>query len=94
MPDPLLELWAEIRAHLPRAWVDLSPGDNADLAPFSEYLDHNELELAMDEVASVAARRDAPGIVWRALADAADFLGLTLPSEEFRRRPSPGPSSA
>ncbi|MCW2792867.1 MAG: hypothetical protein JWO76_1965 [Nocardioides sp.] len=60
----------EARSHLTNA------GDD-ELCLFEDFLEHNELGLAMDALADVAAEQRAPSTVWRALAAAAKAMDLT-----------------
>src|SRR5580692_8067608 len=46
------------------------------LDEFEEFLEHNELELAWDALATVAERYSAPTECWRLLAHAAGLMGL------------------
>jgi hypothetical protein len=74
--DQLLEIWRRAGAHLDQARRSLTdPGDDA-LAQFDEFLQHNELGLALDELAEVARARRAPRVVWEELRAAAATMGL------------------
>jgi hypothetical protein len=46
------------------------------LNEFDEFLDHNELELAWDALASLADQYSAPSGCWQLLAHAAGLMGL------------------
>jgi hypothetical protein len=84
--DDLIESWSRTRRHLDRAWVQLPPG--ADPAAYREFLDHNELELAMEALADVGNVQEAPTLFWEALADAADQMQLNASATEYRLRGS------
>ena len=83
--DELLESWERTRSHLARAWVELPPGDGGT-DEYQDYLDHNELGLAMETLADVGDLRGASGAFWTALADAASEMKLTKRAEEYHRR--------
>ena len=72
----LQQSWAKTRAHLARAgaWVDLA-GDTARC--YAEYLDANELQLAMDELEGIGSECGAVAAFWGCLADAAREMGLS-----------------
>jgi hypothetical protein len=84
--DALPESWERTRGHLARAWVELPSGDSADLSAYHELLDHNELELAMEELQRVGEHRTAPRSFWAALSEAAVEMGLDDWAELYRSR--------
>ena len=55
-------------------------------AEYEEYLEHNELELALDSLARAAEDCRAPSRVWRLLADAARNMELADRADELGRR--------
>lgn len=71
-----VESWERTRGHLRRALVELPAGDDAEFEWYAEFIDHNELELAMDELAQIGQARPATRTFWLALADAANEMGL------------------
>jgi hypothetical protein len=77
MPDEqLLDVWRRAVAHLDQARRSLTnPGDEA-LALFEDWRDHNELGLALDQLADVAHAQRAPRGVWEELRAAATVMGL------------------
>ena len=81
---PLSLSWERTRGHLARAWVELPSGDD-DLAGYQEFLDHNELGLAMEALAEAGFQRDATGSFWLALADAAGEMNLGGQESDYRR---------
>jgi hypothetical protein len=83
----LVKLWNAIRSHLEQArrmlpqqarenFGELVDHDLASLAVYQENLDHNELELALDQLESLGDLNDCPGGFWRNLQKAADLMGL------------------
>ena len=82
MPDPkLIRSWEITRTHLYRALLEL-PETIADkeardaLAWYHDYLDHNELGLAFEQLYHVGAMTLVPEEFWRHLRLAADNMGL------------------
>ena len=57
-----------------------------ELRNFEEYLSHNELELAMDELDRFGQSHDCPGGFWRSLERAADTMKLQDKAREFRQK--------
>jgi len=57
-----------------------------ELKEFQEYLDHNELELAMDELDRIGQQHDCRGGFWRNLERAATAMKLSERTKEFRQR--------
>jgi hypothetical protein len=84
--DDLVASWGRTRGHLDRAWVELPPGTDPTL--YREFLDHNELELAMEALADVGNVQEVPTAFWEALADAADQMHLGGAASEYRQRAS------
>lgn len=84
--DDLAASWERTRGHLDRAWFELPPG--AEPPAYRDFLDHNELELAMETLADAGNSQDAPAVFWEALADAADQMPLDGPASEYRQRAS------
>jgi hypothetical protein len=83
--EELSESWERARSHLARAWVEL-PSGSGDTNEYQEYLDHNELGLAMEALRDLGNLRGAHGQFWAALADAAEQMKLQQQAEEYRRR--------
>lgn len=50
---------------------------NSDLSQYQEYLNHNELELALDELVAIGQRSIWDRAYWRALSAAATNMKLT-----------------
>ena len=56
------------------------------LAQYKEFLDHSELELALDELAELSNLVPCRGGFWRDLARAAESMGLRAKMSEFEGR--------
>jgi hypothetical protein len=84
--DELKQSWEQTQGHLTRARILLPGGGSDDLRCYQEYLDHNELGLACEELERAGERRNAPALFWAALADAASEMRLTEEAELYRRR--------
>jgi hypothetical protein len=79
----LIKRWKAIEAVLSSAHAALPspteavrPDFDAAVAEYRRYLEHNELELALDALAAAAELGGARGGVWRDLERAAQFMGL------------------
>jgi hypothetical protein len=95
--------WGEVRKLLGEARAALPSGGQGQpsppasastplagtLAEFEEFLEHNELELAWDSLASVAERLGASRAVWQYLAQAAALMQLGEKSDAAARRAAP-----
>lgn len=70
--------WEITRVHLAAARSLLPPTlfQGPPLLEVAEFLDHNELELAMDELALLSDQFPAPPAFWEALRAAAANMGL------------------
>src|SRR5262249_48078654 len=81
-PDPeFIRSWEITRSHLYQALRHLpktvSNTEARDaLTKFNEYLDHNELGLAFEELYHVGTMTSAPEEFWRQLRLAANNMGL------------------
>ena len=90
MADAALHrLWSAVRGDYDRA-QGLLPSPPADtegsLARLAEWLDHNELELALDELESLGVDNTAGQPYWQHLQSAAARIGLTGHAERLGRR--------
>jgi hypothetical protein len=86
----LEESWAVTAQHLGAARALLSanpaPGpDGGTLARYQDFLEHNELELALDELADVGLANSPPADFWRNLCRAAENMGLEGHVAKFER---------
>lgn len=88
MAGDLQSGWDRTRGSLARAWALLPPPAPAEdhLVWYHEFLDHNELELALDALADVGTARGATDDFWSELADAATSMGLSERATIFRAR--------
>ena len=78
-----LRSWQRTRTHLAAAAALLpaSPRKNPDggsLQRYDEVLEHNELELALDELEGLAEVNAVPPAFWTALAEAASEMKLPI----------------
>jgi hypothetical protein len=77
MSDRLHEQWAETQRMLGVARDQLTDPNDDDLRLYEEFLNNNELGLALDALADAAINQRAPREVWVALWNAAQGMGLT-----------------
>ena len=98
--------WNDVRELLRAAREELSPGQGTrdsrpipvgllggNLDEFENFLNHNELELAWDALAAIAARVQVSAACWRKLARAAGLMQLPAKEEAARRQAMPGISN-
>jgi hypothetical protein len=84
----LPKLWALIKADLLRA-RNLLPNsceDSPSLRRYSEFLEHNELELACNALEESAKDRSVSSNFWLALLDAAEKMQLEENAARYRSR--------
>jgi hypothetical protein len=85
----LRRLWAAVRRDFDRAWV-LLPSPPAEVegrvARLAEWLDHNELELALDELEALGEDNAALPAYWEQLRSAAERMGLATHVARLSRR--------
>ena len=81
--DELRRSWAKTISLLEKAKQLLSP---ARLESYGEFLSHNELELALDELAEAAEDESPSADFWQTLAAAADNMHLGNRAAELRAR--------
>jgi hypothetical protein len=93
MSVDLIKRWKATEAVLNRACAALPAPSaaardefEAAVAQFREYISHNELELAFEELQAAAALANCRGGVWRDLERAAEFMQLHDRAAEMRRR--------
>ncbi len=65
-----------VLVHLDRARALLTDPQDGALVLFAEFRDHNELGLALDQLADVAEAQRAPRTVWKELSAAATAMRL------------------
>jgi len=81
----LMTSWERTTEHLLAARSMLAVPDSL-LLDFTEYLEHNELELALDELEWVAIETGVPEGFWRKANEAAQEMGLVEHSHRFSER--------
>jgi hypothetical protein len=74
------------RAALPTPTLAVHAQFEASIAQFREYVSHNELGLAFDELCVAAQLVNCRGSVWRDLERAAEFMNLSDRAREMRER--------
>ena len=85
----LRRLWAAVRRDFDRARALLpSPPVEAEgrVARLAEWLDHNELELALDELEALGEDNAASPTYWEYLRSAAERMGLAEHAVRLGRR--------
>lgn len=85
--------WARTRAHLANAFAQLpaSPVDGeagGAVQRYREWLDHNELELALDELEMLGELNDVDRRFWEFLLRAATEMKLSDHALRYRERVS------
>ena len=85
--------WKATETVLKRACAALPPPTlavraqfEASITQFREYVSHNELGLAFDELCLAAELVNCRGAVWRDLERAAEFMSLSDRAQEMRKR--------
>jgi hypothetical protein len=83
------ESWALSRGHLDTAFrylreIPAGPSLKEALKRYADYLENNELELAMDELGQVAEMHEAQFGVWRSLSLAAENMKLADKADFYR----------
>jgi hypothetical protein len=83
----LRELWKAVRQDFDRA-IQLLPSpvieEDGSVARLIEWLDHNELGLALDELEALGDVNQVPPDYWRLLATAAQRMGLLNQCERLK----------
>jgi hypothetical protein len=80
----LESLWASVRVLFAEARRLLPP--DADIAAYEENVAHNELELALDDLADVGETHRAPPRFWFPLERAAEVMSLDVSAQRLRWR--------
>jgi hypothetical protein len=78
--EELFKSWGKTQSHLDAAFDLLSgryPASDERIAQFREWLDHNELEMALDELAGIGEAYAASQSFWVELRKAAINMELT-----------------
>lgn len=79
----LRRLWDVAKRQLGTARDALTNPDDNALVLYEDFLDHNELGLALDALVDVAHAQRAPDLVWRSLAGAAETMHLHLGDDSY-----------
>lgn len=66
--------------------VEHSPACHALLDQYEQFLEHNEFELALDQLEAIGSLAPCRGGYWRDLERAARVMGLTNRIPELRRK--------
>ena len=84
--EKLQKIWMTAAAKLRHA-RQMLPGDvsPAELTQFDEYLDHKELELALQELEQIGRKYKCLGGFWRNMQRVADTMNLTQDAECYRQ---------
>ena len=82
--ERLLKRWKITRTLLSEAAKQLSAADG--FALYEEYIEHNELELALSTLEDLAKHTPVDSAFWRNLKRAADVMGLRERSMAFRQQ--------
>jgi hypothetical protein len=83
------QLWSAVLDDFARAQSLLperSPESDGGMTRLAEWLAHNELELALDELELLGENNAVPPAFWEALASAAERMGLVGQQERITRR--------
>lgn len=70
------EFWVRVRGQLEAARAQLTNAEDPALSMYEHFAIQNELGLALDALADVAAAQRAPGDVWRTLGQVVELMGL------------------
>lgn len=73
-------------ALLPSSLIEYPENEGGSLKEFHEYLEHNELGLALDELAGLGEANHCPAEFWRELAATAESMGLTEQATNYREK--------
>jgi len=85
----LRRLWASVVHDFDRAraLLPIPPAESeGSVGRLTEWLDHNELELALDELEALGNDNNVAAAYWQALASAAERMGLELHRARFAKR--------
>lgn len=87
MNKDLRRTWKEVTELLNEAREILNNCDGSvefvDDKQFVEYLDHNELELALDEIEAISDSFELPREFWQCLIKASNSMGLKDHSKRY-----------
>ena len=101
MNEELERSWSVTRAHLgnarallPSALHEFPMIEEGSLVQFEEYLENNELELALDELAGLGENNECPRAFWGELVAAAENMGLVGRASELLVKLEERPASS
>ncbi len=82
--------WAQTRRHLRNA-ADLLPSptkenEDGSVERFEDWMAHNELELALDELEGLGEVNSCPPRFWRELLSAAQNMGLQMHATRYEAK--------
>lgn len=77
-------IWDLVRRRFREAQTLLPGIESGSLAEYENCLDHNELELALDELIFLGDDRDVPVTYWSLLLEAAEAMGLSRHAARIR----------
>ncbi len=77
---------AAARALLPSPMVEFPESEAGSIRGFEDYLSHNELGLALDELEGLGEANHCPAEFWQELAAAAENMELTKQAEYYREK--------
>lgn len=86
--NPLASDWDRVKLLLRQAEGALRANSNGSpiaSEAFEEFMQHNELELAWDELTAIATQADTARECWKSLAEAAELMKLPGKQAEARR---------
>lgn len=92
MTDPSLQkLWDQVKHHLNQGFSLLpqNPRDNDDggrVNSFHEYVNANELELALDELEGLGKANQVTNEFWKELFEAANLMGLDKHKDRYVKK--------
>ncbi|MDX1486921.1 MAG: hypothetical protein R3268_01875 [Acidiferrobacterales bacterium] len=83
--------WSRTRANLEKAFAQLPsfPRDGEEggsVQRYREWLDHNELELALDELELLGEANDAGKLFWESMLRTATGMNLNAHAARYREK--------
>ncbi len=89
--EQLLALWKDVTARLEGARALLPAAavagpEGASIGSYREFMEHNELELALDELELLGDANPVPDDFWRGLLAAAELMKLDRRAQRISSR--------
>ena len=83
--------WARTCAHLENAFGQLPPSpvdgeEGGSVKLYQDFLDHNELELALDELEMLGEANDVSPTFWKSLLEAVKELKITDRAVRYQKK--------